>query len=103
MARFYGNIGFYETKETFTGIWEKVIVEKPYIGDVGRDTRRYVSADTPNDSITVSNEISVYMDPFSQEHNFDIAYVEYMGNKWKVSSMELHYPRMTLRLGELYN
>ena len=36
MAKFYGNIGFFETKDNGNGVWKQQITEKPYYGDFMR-------------------------------------------------------------------
>ena len=41
MAKFYGNIGFLDTVETEPGIWEETFQEKPYYGDLVRNTSRW--------------------------------------------------------------
>jgi hypothetical protein len=30
-------------------------------------------------------------------------YVEFMGAKWKISNVEVQYPRLILTIGEVYN
>ncbi len=103
MAKFYGKIGFAKTVETTPGVWEEEIVEHEYYGDVIRNTRRLQSADKVNDDINVSNEISIVADPFVTENFHAMRYVVFMGSKWKVSNVEIQYPRLILTLGGLYN
>ena len=103
MAKFYGKIGFAKTVETTPGVWEEEIVEHEYYGDVIRNTRRLESADKVNDDINVSNEISIVADPFVTENFHAMRYVVFMGSKWKVSNVEIQYPRLILTLGGLYN
>ena len=38
MAKFYGAIGFGESVETVPGVWEDLITERNYYGDVVRNT-----------------------------------------------------------------
>ena len=40
MAKYYGNIGFAVQAETSPGIYEDVIEDRPYKGDVLSNTRR---------------------------------------------------------------
>lgn len=103
MAKYYGVIGFANTEETSPGVWEEVITERPYYGDVNRFNKRYDSRDQVNDNININNEISIVGDPFAYEHFAYLRYVEWMGVKWKVSSVEIHYPRLTLSIGGVYN
>lgn len=103
MAKFYGPIGFAETVETRPGVWEEKIMERYYCGDVIRNTRRLQSADQVNDNITVSNEISIVADPFANGNFHAIRYVGFMNAKWKVTNVDVQYPRLTLQLGGVYN
>lgn len=103
MPKFYGNIGYAISKETTPGVWIEDIVERQYFGDVYRNTRKLQSGNQVNDSIDISNEISILSDPFANENFHSMRYVTYMGAKWKVSSVEVRYPRLILTVGGLYN
>lgn len=103
MAKFYGNVGFLETVETRPGIWEKVEKAHPYRGDLLRNQRRWEKGTSTNDDLVVSNEVSIVADDFLRENAGTIQWVEVLGSKWKVTSMLLDYPRVTLTLGGLYN
>ena len=103
MPKFCGNIGYAISKETTPGVWIEDIVERQYFGDVYRNTRKLQSGKQVNDSIDISNEISILSDPFANENFHSMRYVTYMGAKWKVSSVEVRYPRLILTVGGLYN
>lgn len=103
MPKFYGNIGYAISKETAPGVWVEDMVEHKYSGDVYRNTRKLQSGNQVNDSIDISNEISILSDPFANENFHSMRYVTYMGAKWKVSSVEVRYPRLILTVGGLYN
>lgn len=103
MPKFYGSIGYAISKETTPGVWVENIVEHQYSGDVYRNTRKLQSGNQVNDSIDISNEISILSDPFANENFHSMRYVTYMGAKWKVSSVEVRYPRLILTVGGLYN
>ena len=103
MPKFYGNIGYAISKETAPGVWVEDIVEHKYSGDIYRNTRKLQSGNQVNDSIDISNEISILSDPFANENFHSMRYVTYMGAKWKVSSVEVRYPRLILTVGGLYN
>ena len=103
MGRFYGSIGYAETVETSPGVWVEQITERKYYGDVNRDSRRLQSANQLNDNINVSSEISIVADPYAYNHFHSMRYVEFMGAKWKVSTVEPKPPRLILTLGGLYN
>lgn len=103
MAKFYGVIGYAVTEETEPGIYEERIVEKEHFGDVIRNTRRLNNAAKVNDDITISNQISIVADPFANNNFHSMRYVSFMGSKWKVTEVEVQYPRLILTLGGVYN
>lgn len=103
MTKWFGVIGYAETVETTPGVWEEKIVERSYFGDVTRNTRRLQTTDQVNNNIDISNEISVVADPYAYQNFHAIRYVEFMGAKWKVSSVDVQYPRLHLSLGGVYN
>lgn len=103
MSKFCGNIGFAVTKETRPGIWEEVIIERVYHGDVTKNYQRHDATEYLNDNVNVSNVISILADPYCFANFFSIRYVEWMGAKWKVTSVEVQRPRMILNIGGVYN
>lgn len=103
MAKFHGIIGYGITVETKPGVWKDQITEREYSGDLNKNTRRLQSSDQLNDNIVVSNEISILSDPFANENFHSIRYVEFMGTKWKVTNVDVQYPRLVLTLGGVYN
>ena len=104
MARFCGMIGFAKSKEIRPGVWDEAITEKgPYYGDEVRNTRRLQSADQTNDNINISNEISIVADPYANQNFHSMRYAQFMGTKWKITSVEVRYPRLILALGGVYN
>ncbi len=103
MAKFFGPIGFAELAETSPGVWDEKITERDYYGDLIRNVRRLQSSDKVNDDINVSNEISIVADPFANENFHSMRYVEFMGAKWKITSVEVQYPRLILTIGGVYN
>ena len=103
MAKYYGKVGYATSEEVKPGVWKKRITEREYFGDVIRNTRRLQSSGNLNDNIIVSNEISIVADPFANENFHSMLYVEFMGVKWKISNVEVQYPRLILTIGEVYN
>lgn len=103
MAKFYGKIGYASTVETKSGVYEEQIVERSYYGDLIRNTRRLQSADQVNDDINISNEISIVADPYATNNFHTMRYAVFMGTKWKISNVEVSYPRLILTLGGVYN
>lgn len=103
MAKYYGKIGYAITEEVKPGVWKKKVTEREYYGDVTRNSRRLQSSGNLNDNIVVSNEISIVADPFANENFHLMLYVEFMGARWKISNVEVQYPRLILTIGEVYN
>ena len=103
MAKFYGEIGYAKIVETEPGVWEEKIVKRNYYGDIIRNTRSLQTSDNVNDNINISNEISIVADPYANENFHSMRYVYFMGAKWKITSVEVKYPRLILSIGGLYN
>lgn len=103
MAKFCGKIGYEVTVETEQDIYEESIVEYEYYGDVIKNRRRLDSSGSINDDINVSNQISIVADPFANNNFHSMRYVEWMGSKWKITDVEVQYPRLILTIGGLYN
>ena len=103
MAKFYGVIGFVVQEETRPGIWIEVEHTRHYYGELLRNARRLQNSGQVLDDLTVSNEISLIADPYAQKNFHCIRYAEFMGAKWKVSNVEVRYPRLILTLGGVYN
>ncbi len=103
MAKFYGVIGYAVTIETKPGVWKEQFEERLYYGDLVRNTRRLQSAAQINDNINVANEISIIADPYASKNFHAMRYVKFMGANWKISDVEVQYPRLILTIGGVYN
>lgn len=104
MAKYYGTVGYIEFNTERPGISEEVFVEKKYFGDILQNNRRLQSSnESINDDIVVSNRISIISDPYASKNFHNIRWVTFMGTKWKVTSVEVSFPRLILSLGGVYN
>jgi hypothetical protein len=103
MARFYGLIGYAETVETKPGVWTETITERPYYGDVIRNSKRWQAGEGLNDDLTVDNQISIIADPFAYENFHTMRYVKWMGAAWRVTRFDVQRPRLILTIGGVYN
>ena len=103
MAKFYGKVGYGISKETAPGVWVDEIVERPYYGELVRNTRKMQMSDKVIDDINIANEISILADLFARDNFQYMRYVEFMGVKWKVTTIEVQFPRLILSIGGLYN
>lgn len=104
MGRFYGKVGFSVEAETSPGVWvENPIEEKSYYMDVTRNSNRFSNRSEVVDDFTISNSVSFISDHYSRNNLSKIKYVEFMGTKWKVESVEIKFPRLFLTIGGVYN
>lgn len=103
MAKFYGKIGYAESVETSPGVWTDKVTERTYYGDIIRNTRKLQSSDNVNDDINIANDISIVADPYAIDNFHLIKYATYMGTNWKVTSVEVQFPRLILTIGGIYN
>ena len=101
--KWFGTIGYADQVETKPGVWEDEITEREYFGDLIRNTRRLQMTDKLNDDIEISNEISIVSDPYANENFHSMRYAMYMGTKWKITNVEVQYPRLILSLRGIYN
>lgn len=100
MAKFYGTIGFEITEETRPGVWTPQIVEKTrYKGDVVSQSYRWQNTSKVNDDVDILVKISVIYDQYAIENLGHIKYVKYLGQNWKVTSVEPEFPRLIMTLG----
>ena len=67
------------------------------------DRRKRQNSQGVNDDLSLSNVISIIADPFAYENCSHMAYAEIMGAKWKISDIEVQYPRLILTIGGVYN
>ena len=103
MAKFFGSIGYAETSETKSGVWEEVVSERNYFGDVLKNTRRLEGSENLNDNLAINNIISIIADPFANQHFHTMRYVKWMGVSWKITNVEVQRPRLILTIGGVYN
>lgn len=103
MAKFQGVIGFGDTQETKPGVWDDIITERTYLGDVERNARHLMQGDKVNDDISTSNSISIIADQYAMDNFFAMRYIEWAGTLWIVADVEVQRPRLLLRLGGVYH
>lgn len=104
MSKWYGNIGYAaDYSETGPGIWEEQIIARPYYGESYRNTRLLQNSGTVNDNVNIANQISILADPYANQNFHMMRYVEFMGSNWKITNVEVQYPRLILTIGGLWN
>ena len=103
MAKFFGEIGFATQVETSPGIWEDKIIEKQYYGDITRESRRFSASEQVLDNINLSNQVSIIADGYATDNIQNLRYVRWLGGLWKISYVELKFPRLVLEMTGVYN
>lgn len=103
MARYCGLIGFSSTVETAPGVWEDIITERKYYGDISKDFRKSSDENKIIRDVSINNLFSIVADPFAFENLEFIKYVKYLGIAWTVESVEVQYPRLLISVGGRWN
>lgn len=104
--RFSGEIGFAQSVEgtgNHIGIWEDVITERHYYGDVLQNYHRWEQGIDINENLNLSNKISIFADRFCLDNYFKMRYVVLNGCRWKITNIEIQRPRMILTIGGVWN
>lgn len=103
MAKFFGAIGYATWMKSAPGVSTMEIVERECTGDLIRNSRKLQDGEGLNDDISLGNSVSVVADAFLTQNITAIRYIKWNGGYWKVTSVEVQAPRITLRMGEVYN
>ena len=105
MAKWFGKVLYSNTEEVETspGVWVDKPIVKEYYGDMVRNHKRYEQTQQLNDNLTLQNEISIVADPYALQNFQYIRAVEIMGTLWRVTAVDVQYPRLTLSVGGVYN
>lgn len=108
MARFHGEIGFLKTVEedpdNHPGVWVEKIVKRSYYGDIFSSSRRWdQNGSSINDNLVVNNRISIVADGFAKANLGAMKYVRWQGIPWKITNVEVQYPRLVLTIGGEYH
>ena len=105
--RFSGTVGYAAIAETAPGVWQEVITEKTYFGDVVSNARRLdppsVVPPEANDTLSLENSFSILADADAYENFISMRYVIWEGLYWTVTHVEVKRPRLILTVGGLWN
>lgn len=104
MAKFYGEIGYsLESQEISPGVYDDVIVERKYYGDIIRNAMNSRDGEQINNDLTLANSFSIIADAYAQNHFFAMKYIKWAGTLWSITQVEVKSPRLILRIGGVYN
>ena len=100
--RWFGKVGYGITTKTGTDVYTEEIVERDYYGDMDRRINHVQTGEGINDNMQLNMQVRIVADAFAYEHFQAIRYVVIENSKWKVSSVEVNRPRLTLNFGSVY-
>lgn len=104
MSKFHGNIGFAEQYQSKPGVYAERIVEKECFGDVISSMyNAHSGSETTNDELGINNRISIVANEYAFQNFQFMKYVTFMGVKWKITNVDVQYPRLVLSIGGVYN
>lgn len=106
--RYHGKVGYVWTEEKIvdgieTGIYEQHHEEHIYIGETISLKSSWRSSENLNDNIQLNNSFSIVADPFAFKHFQHMKYIEFMGVKWSIVTVDVKRPRILLTIGGEYN
>lgn len=102
MAKISGTIGYGITRETTPGVYEEKIVERNVYFNVERNMSKNVSGNKVNDDISLNNVYSFIADAYATKNFMCIKYAKIHGIAWRVTSIDVNHPRLTITLGGVY-
>lgn len=105
MARFSGKIGFATTSESVSepSVYEETITERKYTGFILTEYNNHNDKTTINTDVRLNMRFSIIMDPYTAQNINNLRYIEYMGTKWKISSVEVKLPGLIISIGDMWN
>ena len=103
MTRFCGQVGYIETIESAPGVWTEKETVRKHTGEVLTSSRRYENGTSINDNLVMSSRLSIVADGYAKDHFSFIKWVELWGVKWKVTNIEVQFPRLILSFGGVWS
>lgn len=105
MAKWAGLVGYAtESEEKVPGVWtDGDFIEKHQRGDIIRASKDQNTETRINDDITLQNRISIVADSYIKTNFEYIRYIVWRNVAWKVTDIELQYPRIIVTLGGVWN
>lgn len=103
MAKYHGIIGYGKNVEVTPGDWDFEITERAYYGDVVRDVMTTRESDKVLSDFTVGNSFSIMADGYAYENFAAMKFIEWAGERWIITNVEVRRPRLLIRIGKVYN
>lgn len=102
MSKFFGTIGFVQTKETELGVYTQNVEERVFSGDITQTAASWNDSQRINGDLEINHTLSIVCDNYLTQNMFALRYVNYAGRRWSVRKIEVRPPRMILVLGQEY-
>lgn len=103
MARYHGKIGFGHTEARAHGKSELVITEKTVMGTINNVTIKQDDSSQVQANLKPMHSVTINANSYVLSNVPAIRYVVWLGVRWTVTNIQVQHPRLTLRLGEVYN
>jgi hypothetical protein len=102
MAKWSGTIGYIQVKEIEKGVWGNgSLIERIHYGDIISNNNQFQqTSDSTNNSIKLTNNISIIANNFAIENFGYMKYAVINGIKWKILEAKVQYPRIILTIGD---
>lgn len=95
-------VGFGSNQELEPGIYDDVLEEKTYYGEILENRRSFDQGTTLSGDVKITNQFSIMGNTYLFDNLEKIRYVRYRNQLWTVTVDE-GYPRVTFNLGGLYH
>ena len=89
--------------ENHPSVYTEVLTERQYYGDVLMHSRRWDQNGNLNENLAISNRISIVADKYARANVGAMRFVRWLGDTWKITNVEVQYPRLILSLGGQYH
>lgn len=103
MGKYSGMIGFATNVEKEPSIYDDVITEQKYYGDILENNSKFIVSDNLSGDVQITNQFSIVGDSFAFQNYTDIRYLTWKGKRWIVTFVKEQYPRLVLTIGGIYN
>lgn len=101
--KYYGELGYCEYVDGEYSESIPVWTKRNYYGDVVRFGRRLEAGISIADNVVPTDSLSIVADPYALSHFHNLRYAVWQGCKWKITNVEVQYPRLILTLGGIYD
>jgi hypothetical protein len=103
MAKIKTIIGYAETREDAPGVYVEHIIERTHFCELSRVYKKWAASEHLNDDLVLSQTISLLADSFAYQNFHLMRYIVLSNSKWKITNIEVRYPRLILTTGGVYN